>query len=138
VPISLDQPQRNPLADTPAGLVHMAMGDWGRVVQAVLRAERGQPTPVLRAETARRLTTPVVDAGAGARYALGWHVVDRAWAGGRTLVHGGTNGANVSVAWVAPERDVAFLAATNVGGERAALALDAVVTRLLVLHATGR
>jgi len=44
-------------------------------------------------------------------------VVDRAWARGRTLTHRGSNGLWYAVIWIAPLRNVAFLAATNCGGE---------------------
>ena len=50
-------------------------------------------------------------------YALGWELVDRAWARGRTLTHRGSTGLWYAVIWIAPSRNVAFLAATNCGGE---------------------
>jgi CubicO group peptidase (beta-lactamase class C family) len=132
----------NPSAYAPAGLAHMSVGDWGRVVQGALAAAQGSadaPDP-FRGPAAAALAAPVLDAGAGARAALGWLVVDRAWAGGPALTHSGSNLLNYSVAWVAPGRDFAVLVATNQGdaGERTARAVDAVAGRLIQLHLTGR
>ena len=42
-------------------------------------------------------------------------VDQRTWADGRTLAHSGSNTLWFAVAWIAPERNMAFVAVTNVG-----------------------
>ncbi len=56
------------------------------------------------------------------------------------LFHDGSNGANHSLAYVAPVRNVAFLATTNGfdPGGRSSRALDELIGRLSAFHATGR
>ena len=132
----------NPIAYAPSGLAHMSVGDWGRLVRGAMAAARGDagaPAP-FRGPAAAALTEPVLDAGPGARAALGWVVVERPWAGGTTLTHSGSNLLNYSVAWVAPGRGFAVLVATNQGDVdgRTARAVDAVAGRLIQLHLTGR
>ncbi len=53
-------------------------------------------------------------------YALGWMVVDRDWAKGTALTHGGSNTMWFAIVWLAPNRKAAFLAATNYGSGFAA------------------
>jgi hypothetical protein len=65
---------------------------------------------------------------------MGWDVAQRAWAGGRTLTHAGTNTMWYAVMWVAPERDAAFVAATNAATEGATKACDAAVSALIQRH----
>ena len=71
---------------------------------------------------------------------MGWFISTRPWANGRVIYHDGTNTANLSLTYVAPVRNVAFLATTNgydIGG-RSAYALEALIQRLLIFHETGR
>ena len=72
-------------------------------------------------------------------YGMGWLISTRTWANGKVLFHDGSNGANHSLAFVAPMRNVAFLATTNGfdPGGRSAKALDALIGRLETFHTTG-
>jgi CubicO group peptidase (beta-lactamase class C family) len=112
----------NPPSLGPAGTVHCSMTDWGKFVTAHLRGARGLTTPLgLDATEFARLHTPP----AGADYAFGWVVTTRPWADGTTFTHSGSNTMFYVTGWIAPARDRAFLAATNIGGDAAAAGVDA-------------
>ncbi len=117
----------NPPVIGPAGTIHASLGDWAKFVAAHLAGERGK-SDLLTAKTFTRLHTPAE----GQDYAFGWLVTEREWAGGRTLVHDGSNGLWYAVVWIAPERDMAILVTTNTGGAKAAKATDAAVSNLVV------
>ena len=119
----------NPRGLGPAGTVHATMQDLGRYVAMHLAGEQGR-TDLLQAVTIRRLHTPAE----GFSYASGWAVTNRDWAGGRTLVHSGSNLRWYAVVWMAPERDFAVLVATNQGGETAFEATDEAAGRLIRLY----
>ena len=127
----------NPPIYDPAGRVHMSIGDWARFARWVLDAAADRQT-LLRPATAAMLTAPQVPAGDGVSYAMGWLVVDRAWAGGRALTHAGSNTYNFALAWVAPARHFAVLAATNQGPGTNPNPLDPVAARLIRFHLDGR
>jgi len=114
----------NPVAMAPAGLVHCSILDWAKFVQAHLRGEKNEPG-ILRPETLKELHTPPYG-----DYAFGWIVVERAWAGGRALTHGGSNTMNYANVWMAPLKDFALLAMTNQGGDAAAKATDDTIIAL--------
>jgi CubicO group peptidase (beta-lactamase class C family) len=62
---------------------------------------------------------------------MGWRVLPRSWAGGNALTHNGSNTMFFAVMWVAPAKDIAFVAATNCAGDEAAKACDEAVALLL-------
>ena len=126
VPTQLD----NPPVMGPAGRVHCTMADWARFVGQFC----GPTAPLLPASALAELTTPAV----GQTYAGGWEVTRRPWAGGRVLTHAGSNKAWFCVAWVAPDRGFAVLAAANAGGDEAAKACDDVAAALIGRHAAAR
>jgi CubicO group peptidase (beta-lactamase class C family) len=121
----------NPRAIAPAGAVHLTLGDWARFAAFHARpADAPGPHPsaavTLRPETRARLHRPYISDGPPGgdddhRYAMGWSVGTRAWAGphgqspGRVLTHVGSNTMWFAVAWVVPERGLAIVAATNTG-----------------------
>lgn len=113
----------------PAGTVHCTMADWTKFADLHLNGARGAPTPILKPETFRALQTPPP----GGDYAKGWSVVERPWAGGTALTHAGSNTQWFCVAWLAPQRGLTFLAATNQGGESAQTATDQAVAALIAL-----
>ncbi len=121
----------NPPAIGPAGTVHAPLEDWAKYAALHLAGARGK-SEFLKPETWKRLHTPPE----GESYACGWVVRDSGWAGGRTLWHNGSNTMWYAEVWIAPEKDVAFLAATNLGGERARKASAEAATALRV-HALG-
>ncbi|MBI1762039.1 MAG: beta-lactamase family protein [Acidobacteria bacterium] len=116
----------NPEVMGPAGTVHCSLSDWALFIADQLRGARGQGQ-LLRPESYQRLQTPPFEG----EYALGWLVVERAWAKGKALTHAGSNTMNFAVAWLAPARETAFLVCTNMGGENATKGADEAVGHLL-------
>jgi CubicO group peptidase (beta-lactamase class C family) len=104
----------NPAAIGPAGTVHCSLPDLARYVLFHLAGEQGD-SDLLKAASFKKLHT-----SAGDDYALGWIVLARKWAGGRALMHNGSNTMFYVVIWMAPERNGAVIVATNVGGMDAA------------------
>ena len=123
VPSQLD----NAAALGPAGTTHCTMADWAKFAELHLKGARGEPTPILKPETFRALQTPPP----GGDYAKGWIVTARDWADGTVLTHAGSNTQWLCVAWLAPNKGVAYLAATNEGGEAAQNATDAAVAAMI-------
>ena len=118
----------------PAGEVHCSMADWAKFV-AVFCSAPGDGVPaVVDPATMAALTTPA----AGGRYAGGWLITSRPWAGGRAMTHAGSNTTWYCVAWVAPARHFAVLAAANAGGDDAAKACDEVSAALIRAHNAPR
>ena len=129
----------NPPVYNSSGRAHMSLASWGRVMREVLRVEAGAPTLAV-ADVARQTTTAAVTVNPTTSYGFGWVISTRSWANGKVLFHDGSNGANHSLTFVAPLRNVAFLATTNGydAGGRSSKALDALIGRLNVFHTTGR
>lgn len=115
----------NPPAIGPAGTVHCSLGDLAKYVAFHLEGARGG-TNLLRAEMFKKLHTP-----AGDDYALGWVVLERGWAGGRVLMHNGSNTMFYVVVWIAPERNSAVIVATNVGVDLAFKGCDEAAVNLI-------
>jgi CubicO group peptidase (beta-lactamase class C family) len=127
----------NPAIYSPAGRLHLSIGDWALYIRWVLASESGQAS-LLKLETARMLTTGVVPAGGGSFYACGWGVSSQTWAGGRALTHAGCNGWNYSVACLAPGRHYGVIVATNITAENTPAAMEAIAFRLINYHLNGR
>ncbi|MEM9418692.1 MAG: serine hydrolase domain-containing protein [Planctomycetota bacterium] len=104
----------NVVAMGPAGRIHMNLEDWGKFVAEHLKGHRGE-SEFLTQESFRILHTT-----RGDRYALGWVVAPRPWAGGNALNHGGDNTMNHAVVWLAPDKGFAALATVNQSGTHAA------------------
>ncbi len=119
----------NPIAISPAGRVHMSIGDWAKYIQLHLRGVAGD-TKLLPKAAFDKLHTPY-----GQNYAYGWGVTERPW-GGRVLTHNGTNTRWFAVTWLAPDKGFAVLVACNQGGPAAARACDA-ASGALIKHYTG-
>ncbi len=123
----------NPPVMGPAGRVHCTIQDWAEFVQDQLRGARGEPA-LLSAASYQKLHTPPF----GGEYALGWLVVERDWAGGIALNHGGDNTMNFANVWVAPKRDFAILVCVNQSGDAGFKASDEAVGELIELHRNAR
>ncbi|HSV72315.1 MAG TPA: serine hydrolase domain-containing protein [Chthonomonadales bacterium] len=110
----------NPPAITPAGRVHLSIADWA--LFAAFHAGDGMAggRRLLQESALRRLQAPPE----GGEYAAGWVVTTRAWGGGTVLTHAGSNTYHYAVAWVAPARRFAVVAATNTAGPAAERACD--------------
>jgi CubicO group peptidase (beta-lactamase class C family) len=126
VPIEPGPLSDNPPFIAPASRVHCSMADWAKYIQCVLKAVRSEEG-LLPPDQVRQLQEPPFDG----KYALGWGLVERAWAGGQALTHAGSNGGNFCVAWVAPRKNFAVLAATNRGGDGAPEGLDRVCSEMI-------
>jgi CubicO group peptidase (beta-lactamase class C family) len=119
----------NPQAIAPAGTMHCSMEDWARFIAVHL----GQPSAIERLGLdGGSIAAMHAAQGADGTYGLGWQVAERPW-GGRVVTHAGSNTVWFCVAWVAPERGFALLAATNQGGTAAAKACDDAVAALVGL-----
>ncbi len=113
----------NPVAIGPAGIVHCTIADWAKFITLHLRAAEGD-YKLLKPETFQKLHQPA--AGEGPKYAMGWIVTSRAWAGEgeRVLTHAGSNTMWYCTTWIAPEKDLAILITCNQGGDEATKACD--------------
>ncbi len=128
VPISPGPWADNPAALGPAGTVHASMRDYARFVIAHLAGGRTGTTGIVGEETFAVLHTPPSgDQG----YAFGWFVMDRAWAGGAALMHNGSNTMWFHTVWIAPARNFAVVAVTNVAGPDAPGAVDRAISAMI-------
>ena len=121
----------NPPAVSPAGRVHCSLDDLARFVMFHLRPGTNG---LLNAETVARLHTPpkgVKVKNEADNYACGWIVLDRDWAGGTALMHNGSNTMWYIVMWLAPEKNFAVIAATNIDTQRAETACDDAATAMI-------
>jgi CubicO group peptidase (beta-lactamase class C family) len=116
----------NPNAIAPAGTLHMPLREWGKFIAFHLGAAppkglEGAATQLARLHE-RASTDPFE--------ALGWRTANREW-GGAVLTHAGSNSKWFCVAWLAPERGFAVIAAVNQGGDRAQRACDEACSALI-------
>ena len=118
----------NPPAIAPAGTVHATIGDWAKFVALHVDGALTR-WRLLEGKTFRRLQTAPGDPNADG-YAMGWQVTRRPW-GGRVLTHAGSNTMWTCVAWIAPEKGFAVLAACNEGGDKGAGACDAAAAAMI-------
>ncbi len=116
----------NPPAIGPAGTVHCSIRDLARYAGWHARGTQAGKTFLSDAGFAR-LHLPV----GPEQYAMGWGVTPRGWAGGAALTHTGSNTMFYAVVWIAPARDAAFVAATNLAGPAAEKACDDAVSTLV-------
>jgi len=127
IPVQAD----NPPAITSAGRVHCSLDDLARFAIFHLRpATNG----LLKPETLTRLHTPPKRAqldGPMDNYACGWVILKRDWAGGTTLWHNGSNTMWYIVMWLAPEKNFAVIAATNIAGPDAEEGCDEAATAMI-------
>lgn len=127
-------PANGPVADNapslgPAGRVHASLTEYARFAADQLRGASGRPA-LLKPDIYQILHRP----DPVSHYACGWGIAERLWAGGRCLTHTGSNTANFSVIWMAPEKAFGVVAACNRGGEAAAAACDSACS-LMIQHA---
>jgi CubicO group peptidase (beta-lactamase class C family) len=110
----------NPPVIGPAGVVHTSLADWAKYAALHLAAARGRDysppggKPLAKAADLAPLHVPPPDVEP--RYAAGWLAFDRPEWGGRALFHNGSNTMWFAVQCLVPEKNVAYLVATNQGG----------------------
>ncbi len=114
LPMQLD----NPPAIASAGRVHCSLDDLARY--AMFHLQRNAINGLLKPETLARLHQPTD----GGDYACGWVVLQRDWADGTALMHNGSNTMWYIVMWLAPEKNFAVIAATNIAGTGAEQGCD--------------
>jgi len=155
-PVEIGPEADNPPCYGPAGTVHASPADWGRYLSFYLEGLNGK-SRLLKAEAFAALCVPALDAGglpalapaqvladlrAGTLpasplpegYAAGW-LVSRQPDLGPVLSHAGSNGLWFALARVAPRRDFAVLAATNIGDPAARQACEQAAAALMDLAA---
>jgi CubicO group peptidase (beta-lactamase class C family) len=122
----------NPPCFGPAGRVHLTLADWARFATLHLSAEPANRhdlvdaglKPLVSAESLRRLHTPFggpIDKS-GAKYAMGWGVIERPGSRGVRLTHAGSNTMWYAVISLRLAENRAILIGINQGGESAARA----------------
>lgn len=116
----------NPNAIAPAGLVHCSIEDLARYARLHALKETG--IVLKKADSFEALHSVVAEKEG---YALGWIVVDRGWAKGKALTHGGSNGMWATVMWLAPERDFAVVVSSNIAMSVAAKPMDEIAAALI-------
>jgi CubicO group peptidase (beta-lactamase class C family) len=117
----------NPAGLGPAGTVHSSLGDWGKFIAFMLRAAQGKEERLSK-EQFEILTTPPDDID---DYALGWVTAERDWAGGKAIWHNGSNTMWYALAWLAPKKGFAALAACNQAGSWATSACDEAIGAMI-------
>lgn len=104
----------NPVGIGAAGIVHCSVGDWAKFAAANLPSAK---IKLVKPKTLEKLHAP---AKGEPKYAMGWIIADgQPWAGGPALTHAGSNTMWYAVAWLAPEKDLAFLVACNQANDKA-------------------
>lgn len=116
----------NPASFGPAGTVHASIADWGKFVSDFEQGLEGKGK-LLKQETYEAIATDPESDG----YALGWGVTERPWAGGLAFSHAGSNTYWYAVTWVAPERDLAMVVASNMPPQAASAACDAMIGKMV-------
>ena len=122
----------NPVGIGPAGIVHCSLMDLAKFAAFHLAGDKGNGR-LLKPESFKKLHTGWVRVAASGddRYAMGWIVTARDWAGGTALMHTGSNTMWFTTVWLAPKKDFAVITVTNIGGDQAAKATDEAAWKLI-------
>ena len=121
MPVAFDQPATG----APAGSnLHMSIQDWAQFISLWFT---GTEPAILDRTTLNELRR------ATGSYAAGWDVIQRHWAGGTELSHGGRGVSWRAWVWIAPDRGLAYVAFANAGDREDSLAsvLHSIVARLV-------
>lgn len=116
----------NPPAIAPAAAVHASLVDLARYASWHSDWHRAEPR-LLTEETYNKLH----QRAPGQDYAMGWLLEYRDWDGGDVMWHTGSNSNFYAVMWVAPDKDAAFVAATNAAHSEADDACNDAVIALI-------
>ncbi|MEX1025991.1 MAG: serine hydrolase domain-containing protein [Planctomycetota bacterium] len=116
----------NPAAYGPAGRVHLPLEEWARYVAWNLCGARDGAAPLSKRDF-EALHVPAL----GGSYAAGWLRLERPWSKGHVLHHNGSNTVWMCAMWLAPAEGVAYIAATNQGGDAAGIAVDQMIAALI-------
>ena len=118
-----------------AGTVHLSIEDWAKFIQLWYRGREPElldPSTIDKLAQSKSSSSKHLE---GWYYTAGWFVAPRDWAGGNTLSHEGSNTYWHTALWIAPNRNVAYLAAANstdlLDGNQTSLMLDSIVWSLI-------
>lgn len=125
VPVKPGRTADNPAVIAPAGTVHCSIEDWAKYAQLHLSAARGA-CRLLTEHSYKELHSDPYKHD----YAFGWAMMTEDWGGGPMLMHDGSNGRWYAVVLIAPQRDIAFLVATNAADDTAQSAVRETVSAL--------
>ena len=100
---------------SPAGTVHMTIGDLARYGAAHLDGEYGSDPVLLSRSSWQRLHAPFLNG-----YARGWVRHERDWAGGPVIWHNGSNTLWYALLMLLPARNMTLAFVTNDGAIEAA------------------
>lgn len=103
----------------PAGSVHATLYDWAKFT-LLFADPKGNERLNISADVWKKLLESEAKEG----YAGGWIVTERSWGGGRVYTHAGSNTTWYCVVFVAPEKNLCLLAATNAYSDAAEAACD--------------
>jgi hypothetical protein len=70
----------------------------------------------------------------GGDYACGWVVLSRGWAGGKALMHNGSNTMWYVVMWLAPSKDFSVVVGTNIFTPDAQEGCDEAATAMILKY----
>jgi len=137
----------NPEVMGPAGTAHMSVLDFA--TWAAWNAGEGKRGPALvRAETLHKLHTKLIDmppkpdapvgTPSSGSYGYGWVSVTPPFAQEPFLFHGGSNEMNVAYIMLQPKHDFGIVMMTNVGGQKADKAMNALGEELYKRFGPGR
>jgi CubicO group peptidase (beta-lactamase class C family) len=122
----------NPEVMGPAGTVHCTMNDWAKFLIDQLRGGSG-----MKAILPNEIYQTIQTAAPNSEYGYGWGVTNRSWAGGKALMHAGSNTMNFAVCWLAPAKKFGVLVCTNQGGNTAGNACDDAAYALIQRYLAG-
>jgi hypothetical protein len=114
----------------PAGTVHATTESWAKLLADQLNGA-AKAKALLPAEPYQMIQSPHPD---GTDYGLGWVITDRKWAGGKALMHNGSNTMNYSVCWLAVTKGFGVLVCTNQAGGHAEKGADAAAAALITWY----
>jgi|JI10StandDraft_1071094.scaffolds.fasta_scaffold03715_7 CubicO group peptidase (beta-lactamase class C family) len=110
----------------PAGSAHARLYDWAKFTLA-FADHNGNERLKISDDVWKKLLESKTKDG----YAGGWIVSERSWAGGRIYTHNGSNTTWYCVVFTAPEKNLCYLAATNVFYDNAPKACDEAIVQAI-------
>ena len=109
------------------------MTDWAKFLIDQLRGGTKMKA-LLPNEIYEAMQTPAPHSD----YGYGWLIVNRPWAGGKALNHGGSNTMNYCVCWLAPAKKFGVLVCCNQGGDIAGKACDDAASAMIQRYLAKR
>lgn len=114
----------------PAGTVHCNLKSVHRYLSMQMDGFNGKPG-IVKVETFTKLHTPYPEQS----YTYGGLIrLERNWAGGTVFTHSGTNLKNMAYIWLAPKKDTSYFGFVNMGGDKAADAIDEAIGFMIGLQ----